>query len=472
MENLRIGVAGNIGSGKSTLVEKLSGEPLSKTLLTTLAHNNTNAQVHVFQEEFNPTVLLAFYQDPARHALMAQIEFFNGRLDRQRKIEHAQGIVLEDRTLAEDYHIFGKAQRIVGNMTEAEFLAYQRTFRLMTSKIAEPDVMIYLRANVETLKNRINRRGRPEEQSIPEKYLQTLNGLYEEFIREHVKCPVIIVDANEEASDNSYFHKITQRVVNEIQTSGLRISTPGLAEWVTVPETEATHRAIKVERKLREYLHESPRLITIAGLVGLGKSTFTEILQGSLSIQGLYENPLQNPLLEKFLGNKPEYAYDLQLHFLDMRAEQRRHAKINGHSYVKDRSLPEDYLTFSRSFCRDGILTPDQLDRLGTAFRARSEELPPADLMLVLQGSPDLAWKRIIQRGRPAEVEGGWTLGEIQKLGRFYQSYARDVVEMGFHRGPVIEVNVDRVNILNRIHQGYVFDQIYEKLTGERIQFT
>ncbi len=472
MENLRIGVAGNIGSGKSTLVAKLSSSPFDQTLLQSLPVIPEQAKVHVFPEQFNPTVLEAFYANPKRTALMAQLEFLNGRLDRQTSIGQAQGIVLEDRTLHEDYHIFGKAQRILNNMSEAEFLAYQRTFNLMAAKIEQPDLMIYLRADVPTLQHRIGQRGRDEEKTIPAEYLQTLNGLYEEFITQHVKCPVIIVNANEEAIDDFYFAKIVNRITEHIQTSGLRLATPGLAEWVSLPESEATHQAIQVERKLREYLQDQHKLITIAGLVGLGKSTFAQIMQGSLNIQGLYENPLENPLLNNFLLDKPKYAYELQLHFLEMRSKQRRLAKSNSHSYVKDRSLPEDYLTFSRSFCRDSILTQNQLDRLCTAFRSRCQELPPADIMVCLQGSPELAWLRIVQRGRKVEVEeGGWTPSEIRKLGEFYRTYARDVVKMGFHTGPILEVNVDRVNILNRIHQGYVFTQVYEKLSGESIRF-
>ncbi len=143
MENLRIGICGNIGVGKSTLVKAATKEPLSEILLNALPSRNESDEVHSFPEQFNAEVLEAFYRDPAANALMAQIEFFNGRLTRHRKVQQCSGIVLEDRTLSEDYHIFGKAQHIQGTMTEEQFLAYQRTFNLMTEEIPPPDLMVY-----------------------------------------------------------------------------------------------------------------------------------------------------------------------------------------------------------------------------------------------------------------------------------------------------------------------------------------
>ncbi len=471
MRRITVGVAANIGAGKSTLVERLQMPPLCDLLLNALPTRTPREHVHVFPEHFNPDVLAAFYSDPKRYALTAQLEFFNGRLARQSNIATAQGIVLEDRTLAEDYHIFGKAQRIMGSMSEAEFLAYQRTFDLMTEKVVAPDVMIFLRADIATLQSRIEKRGRVEEKTIPTAYLDVLNGLYEEFISHHVKCPVIVVDANVDFDDNErYFSSIAERLVFEIKQLKVPYTTSGLSEWVALPEVEATHRAIYAERVLKEYLREHPSLISLAGNVGLGKSTLTQILQGSLELEGLYENPLNNPLLMDFLGDKKKHAYDLQLHFLEMRSEQRRLAKSNGSSYVKDRSIPEDYLIFSRFFEKEGHLTSTQLDLLSTAFHARCNDLPQADLLVTLTGSPRLAWNRILERNRAAEVEGGWTYREIDAMSKLYATYAHDVVNFGFHKGPVLEIDVDQVNCLNRIHTGYICSQIYEKLSGKKFE--
>ena len=464
MENLRIGICGNIGVGKSTLVEAATKSPLDEILLNEFPSREGDEQVYSFPENFNEEVLDAFYEDPVANAFTAQIEFFNGRLDRQKEIEMCRGIVLEDRTLLEDYHIFGKAQKILGNMNNAEFLAYQRTYNLMTDKIQPPNLMVYLRADVSTLLERINQRGRESEKAIPAEYLQQLNYLYEEFIERHVNCPVLIIDSTEEKNINNYLEKTIKKIADKINTLDLRVTSPGLREWITLPQPAATLRAIDSEQKLEKYLKNNSKLITIAGNIGLGKSTLTAITERSLGLTALYENPLENPLLEKFLGDKEKYCYDLQLHFLKMRSEHRKRGKSGDGSYIKDRSLPEDLLVFCHQFHKEGYLTSNQLDRLTNEFKTTSNNLPSSDLMIVLQGRPELAWQRIKQRGREMEVEGGWSYSDIKSLGKFYTTYADDVRKFGFHNGPVLEINVEKLDLTNRIHMGYIFEQIYDKL--------
>ncbi len=467
MENLRIGIIGNIGVGKSTLVTAAKQEPYKDKLLCLFPEDKCDADVHTFDEEFNPMVLDEFYKDPVRNAFMAQIEFFNGRLERQKRIDNSRGIILEDRTLAEDYHIFGKAQRILGNMTEAEFQAYQRTYHLMTESFREPDIIVYLRADVETLLDRIAKRGRESEKLIPKEYLAQLNSLYEEYISNHVKCPVLIIETNDMDQDKFVEMAINQ-MAEHIKTLSLRVTTPGIRKWVKLPETQATLQAIEIEKKLETFLKENPKLITIAGNVGLGKSTITAIMERSLNITGLYEKPEENPLLEQFLGNKKKYCYDLQLHFLKMRAQQRRQGKSGIGSYVKDRSIPEDLLVFCYQFNQDGLLTNDELDRLTTEFHKYNNELPSADLMIVLKGTPNQAWQRIQQRGREMEVEGGWSQADITNLNRWYENYAENVIKYGFHKGPILVIDVGMIDLLNRVHVGYIFEKIYELLSGKK----
>ena len=464
MENLRIGIIGNIGVGKSTLVSASKTEPHREKLLAVFPDKRCDADIHTFDETFNPVVLDAFYKDPVNNAFMAQIEFFNGRLERQKKIDSSRGIILEDRTLAEDYHIFGKAQRILGNMTEAEFQAYQRTYKLMTESVREPDIIVYLRADVDTLLERINKRGRESEKLIPAKYLEQLNHLYEEYIGNYVKCPVLIINTDSQPQD-MFVAETIEKIVEKVKELSLRITSPGIRKWVKLPETEATLKAIDIERKLEDYLAKNPKLITIAGNVGLGKSTITAIMERSLKVEGLYEKPEENPLLEKFLGNKKKYCYDLQMHFLKMRVEQRKIGKSGVGSYVKDRSLPEDLLIFCHQFNHDGLLTDQELDRLTTEFHKANNAVPSADLMILLKGTPKLAWQRIQQRGRDMEVEGGWSAAEIANLYRWYENYAENVVKYGFHKGPILEIDVSMIDLLNRVHVGYIFERIYDLLT-------
>jgi deoxyadenosine/deoxycytidine kinase len=469
LENLRIGVCGNIGVGKSTLTKSLTEDPLDKILLSVFPKPN-GEKVYCFPEKFDDTVLEEFYQDPISTAFFSQIEFFNGRLERQLRIEEARGIVLEDRTLQEDYHIFGKAQRILGHMTPGEFAAYQRTYNLMTEKIDEPDLVVYLRATVDTLMERIQTRGRPEEKSIPRKYLELLNHLYEEFIDKHVKCPILVIDANDDAPLDPYLNMVVNKIKDKIETLDLKITTPGISDWVSLPETKATIRSIAAEKVLEDYLQKNPSLIAVAANVGLGKSTFTEIAERSLNIQGLYEDPDQNPLLKDFLGNKRKYCYDLQMFFLDMRTKQRVRGKSGDKSYVKDRSFAED-LVFCDLFYQQGHLTKNQLDQINTEFRKALNNLPSADLIVHLRGPSELAWRRIQQRGREMEIEGGWSYEEIRELNRLYKNYTNDVRRHGLHNGELLEIDVSKIDLTNRIHMGYVFEQIYESLSGEKIDF-
>jgi deoxyadenosine/deoxycytidine kinase len=468
MDNLRIGVVGNIGVGKSTLISSLKKAPLCHSLLEVWPEKTTEENLYTFPEEFNSEVLDAFYKDPIKHAFTAQIEFFNGRLARQSQINRARGIVLEDRTIFEDYHIFGKAQKILGHLTEAEYLAYQRNYSLMMEKINEPDLVVYLRANTETLLRRISKRGRDSEKSIPADYLNLLNSLYEEFIARHVSCPVLVIDAQESIDLDTYLNNTCDRIKTKIRELDLRITTPRLKTWISLPQTEAALRAIDAERRLEDYLRSNKKLITVAGNVGLGKSTVTALMHQSLRIKALYEDPMKNPLLSSFLKDKKTYCYDLQRHFLSMRAEQRRQGKLGDSSYVKDRSLPEDLLIFCRQFHHDGHLTAAELDLLTTEFKKVSRTLPQSDLMIVLRGRPQLAWSRIQERGRAMEVEGGWSYAEIAAMSGYYRSYSDDVRKFDYHDNPILEIDVNKIDLANRIHMGYLYELVYDALTGKQ----
>ncbi len=283
-------------------------------------------------------------------------------------------------------------------------------------------------------------------------------------MRHRARCPILVINADEEKDLSTYLEETVRKISAKIKELDLRVTTYGLKEWVTLPETEAALRVIESERRLEDYLRRNKRLITVAGNVGMGKSTLTALMHQSLRIQALYEKPEKNPLLGKFLRNKPKYCYDLQRHFLQIRADQRRTGKSGDHSYVKDRSLPEDFLVFCQQFYQDGILSANQLDLLGIEFRRVNNSLPSPDLMILLKGRAELAWNHIQQRAREMEMNGGWSYSEIQSLNRLYRSYAQDVRKSGFHKGPVLEINLDKLDLTNRVHMGYIFDRTYTAL--------
>jgi len=464
MENLRIGIIGNIGSGKAQLINGLKSPAISKQLLSCLSDSLQDKSINIFPEEIDESVLKAFYENPGRNAFLAQIEFLNGRLMRQEKIDQAQGIVLEDRTIFEDYYVFGTAQKILGYMSEEEFKTYQRAFKFMTYQISEPDLVIYLRAKTDNLMDNIKKRGRPSEANIARDYIDLLNNLYETFVSQHLKCPILVIDVTDEESITQDIENITRRIIDKIHELNLRITTPGIQDWVSMPQTAAAVRVVDAERKLEDYLKKHPSLITVAGNVGMGKSTVTTLMHQSLRIEALFEAPEQNPLLEKFLKDKKRYCYDLQKHFLKMRADLRKKGKDGAHSYVKDRSLAEDILVFCQLFHQDGLLTENELDLLMAEFQQVSRELPSADLMIILQGSSKLAWQRIQERARAMEMDGGWTFREISAFNNFYKTFPEDVARCGFHNNPMLKINTNKLDFTNRVHMGYLFEQVYETL--------
>lgn len=180
--------------------------------------------LHTFPEEFDPKVLDAFYKDPVKYAYTAQIEFLNARLNRQHKIQKARGLVLEDRTIYEDFHIFGKAQKLLNHLTQEEYSRYEREYHLMLEKINQPDLIVYLKADTPTLLNRISKRGRDSEKSIKNDYIEQLNILYETFINNHTPSPTLIIDAKETDDMEHYVMAICSQIKNKISELYIPIS--------------------------------------------------------------------------------------------------------------------------------------------------------------------------------------------------------------------------------------------------------
>ncbi len=463
-----VAFSGNIGAGKSTAVQKLSESPLSDILINALPSYLRNSRVYPFYEDFESEDLGEYYENPALHASRFQRRMFNFRLEREKLISNVKGISLVDRPIYEDRKIFGEVQRLENRMSMPEFKVYDHTYRLMIERISPPNLLVYLKADTSVLLSRIANRGRGEETSISWSYLDALNRLYGPFVESFPYCPVLVIDANQSVNDNpSYFEDIAHKIAGQISLFFGKRSNPGLDEWLSLSEVDATHKAIQSVRSLKEYLEDKPSLITVSGNVGLGKSTVTRILEGMLNINGLYEEPEKNPLLHDFLRDKAKYAFDLQKYLIGVRSTMQRQAKESRKSGIMDRSAPEDLLAFSKFLVGEGHLTSNQYADLTSLMERTCSETPTADLMLNLRGSSNTAWERILTRNRQLEVTGGWTFDEIHKLSELYQHYLRDVVDFGFHKGPVLDFDVDRVNCLDLVHLGYMCTEIQAQLEGQ-----
>ena len=178
---MHIAVAGNIGSGKTTL--------------TTLLSKHYGWTAHYEDVDSNP-YLESFYEDMKRWSFNLQVYFLNSRFRQIVEIRKGAKSTIQDRTIYEDAYIFAPNLHELCLMTNRDFDNYLSLFELMTSFIQAPDLLIYLQAEVPTLVRQIQKRGRAYESSIRLDYLQTLNEKYENWIKNYTLGKLLIIDVN------------------------------------------------------------------------------------------------------------------------------------------------------------------------------------------------------------------------------------------------------------------------------------
>jgi len=185
---MHIAIAGNIGSGKTTLTRLLS------------KHFNWDA--HYEDVDTNP-YLHSFYEDMQRWSFNLQIYFLNSRFRQIVEIRKSGKTVIQDRTIYEDSYIFAPNLHFMNLMTTRDFENYISLFELMSSFIQPPDLLIYLRASVPTLVNQIQKRGREYEEAIRLDYLKRLNERYETWIDNYKLGKLLIVNSDDiDIADN------------------------------------------------------------------------------------------------------------------------------------------------------------------------------------------------------------------------------------------------------------------------------
>ncbi|HEX2139410.1 MAG TPA: deoxynucleoside kinase [Woeseiaceae bacterium] len=194
-----IAIAGNMGSGKSTLVEFLS---------------RTYAVSPFYEPNEQNPYLPDFYRDMRRWAFHSQVYFLSNKFRLHQELDRTPGVSILDRTIFEDAEVFARALREMRRIDERDWETYQDLYRAILEAIQPPDLMIYLRCSMRTLRKRIRLRGLAMEQDVPLSYLKRLETLYEAWIASYRMSEVLILETDrlDYVSDLMYRLDVMQRI--------------------------------------------------------------------------------------------------------------------------------------------------------------------------------------------------------------------------------------------------------------------
>jgi deoxyadenosine/deoxycytidine kinase len=181
-------VAGNIGAGKTSLTERLGARLGWRTAYESVVDN---------------PYLSDFYADMRTWSFHLQVFYLGHRAKQYLELAGLAQSAILDRSIYEDANIFARALRHMGNLSERDYVAYRRVFDLVVSRLPPPDLLIYLRAPVPVLIDRIRSRGRAIEGGITPDYLSLLESYYDEWMQTFDICPVLTIRTDETDRDQS-----------------------------------------------------------------------------------------------------------------------------------------------------------------------------------------------------------------------------------------------------------------------------
>tara|TARA_B100000925_G_C21945935_1_gene446783 strand:- start:150 stop:779 length:630 start_codon:yes stop_codon:yes gene_type:complete len=197
-------ISGNIGVGKTTLSEKIS--------------KKFNWELQLEEVKDNP-YLDDFYKSMKDWSFHLQIFFLNSRFNQIQKISESNNVVIQDRSIYEDYEVFTKTLYDSGVLMEREFNNYKRLYNTILKYINEPDLLIYLRnLNIDKIISNIDKRSRKFEKSIDKEYLKKLNIYYENWIKKHPQEKILTIDLSEDdfIEDPEFLKKIYSMIEKKI----------------------------------------------------------------------------------------------------------------------------------------------------------------------------------------------------------------------------------------------------------------
>ena len=205
MKNIKhIVISGNIGVGKTTLSEIIS--------------KKFNWELQLEEVKDNP-YLDDFYKSMNDWSFHLQIFFLNSRFNQIQKISESNNIVIQDRSIYEDFEVFTKTLHDSGVLMDREFNNYKRLYNTILKFIEEPDLLIYLRnLNIDKIISNIEKRSRKFEKAIDKDYLKKLNLYYENWINKHPKDKVLTIDLSENdfIEDPKFLKKIYSMIEKKI----------------------------------------------------------------------------------------------------------------------------------------------------------------------------------------------------------------------------------------------------------------
>ena len=171
-----------MGSGKSTLVEFLQVR---------------YGIIPYFEPNEENPYLQSFYEDMSRWAFSSQIYFLQKKFALHLELEKEQGVVVQDRSIYEDAEIFARNLHRMKILDRRDWQTYLELYDSIQKRLRPPDLLIYLRCSVRTVRKRIRMRARPEEQNVPLAYVRRLNALYERWFDEYTLSPTVVIESDQ-----------------------------------------------------------------------------------------------------------------------------------------------------------------------------------------------------------------------------------------------------------------------------------